>query len=205
MKSIASVSFLVALLASCAAAQFVSPVPVVEAEIRDNSSVRMRSITLDRFKREARKKTSEQLGPAAVNNFLEIKEDFEKIQMLESDIVRVYTTGKQIEYSKIAGFSAAINQSAARLKTNFLAAQKADRKKSPERPNAPEKALPNGVEPLIIELDNAIGAFVGNRIFLDPPKSKLRDREQAEVDLDRIIRLSAALREAAERQIQAKN
>src|SRR5215204_2469582 len=134
MKNTACAVFFLAFLAFPVAAQFLSRVPVVETEVRDNSSVKMRSIELDRVKREAKKATAEKFGPASVNNFLEIKEDFEKIQVLEGRIVKVYTTGKQIEYAKIAAFSDEINKSASRLKGNLFALQNKAQKSPPDKP-----------------------------------------------------------------------
>jgi len=205
MKNTAGLVFFLLVFISSIEAQFISPVPMIEKEVRDNSSVKLRSIELDRIKREARKTNSEKLGPAAVNNFLEIKEDFEKIQKLENSIIIVYTTGKQIQYSKIASFSAEINTSAARLKTNLFSLSNKDRKELPVELEKEEngKTVPIEVKNLIVELDSAIGAFVNNPIFQNSNKTKLKDK--AEADLRQIIRLSAALKAAAERQTQAKN
>ena len=207
MKNTACPVLFLLFLVTSISAQFVSPVPVIETEVRDNSSVKMRSITLDRIKREARRTGSEKLGPASVNNFLEIKEDFEKIQKLENSIVAVYTTGKQIQYSKIASFSAEMNTSAARLKTNLFSPPNKVPIESPDEP-APEesaKTVPNEIKNLIVELDNAIGAFVNNPLFTSAKKAKSKEKEKAEDDLKQIIRLSAALKRAAESQNQAKN
>jgi hypothetical protein len=205
MKNTTLTVFFLAFLGSSVAAQFISPVPVIEREIRDNSSVKLRSIELDRIKRDAKKTTSEKLGPAAVNNFLEIKQDFEKIQILESNIVKVYTTGKQIEYTRIAAFSAEINESASRLKKNLFSPQTREPEKLPDENRQAGKSLPNGVKNLIVELDNTIGAFVNNPIFLTTKKAKLKEMEKAETDLEQVIRLSIALRQEAENQTRPKN
>jgi len=204
MKSTACLALFLFALASSISAQLISPVPVVETEVRDNSSIKMRSIELDRVKREARKTTTEKLGPAAVNNFLEIKDDFEKIQKLEGDIVSVYMTGKQIQYAKIASFSAEINTSAARLSANLFSLPANDRKA--DALGAKENLIPlsSEVKTLIVELDNAIAAFVNNPIFQNSKKARLKEREQAEENLQQVIRLSEALKSAAEQQTQAK-
>ncbi|HVE59383.1 MAG TPA: hypothetical protein VNB22_21415 [Pyrinomonadaceae bacterium] len=205
MKNTAYSVIFLAFLVSSISAQYISPVPVVETEIRDNSSLKIRSIELDRIKRDAKKKSSENLGPASVNNFLEIKVDFEQIQVLENNIVTVYTTGKEIEYKKIAAFSAEINQSASRLKKNLFSLQNNDQKKSSDEPEVREKTLPNDVKNLIVALDNTIGAFVNNPIFLTPKKAKPKEKEKAEADLEQVIRLSTALKQEAEKQTRPKN
>lgn len=209
VKNTAYLFGFLAFLVSSISAQFVSPLPVAETEVRDNSSVKMRSLELDRIKRDAKKKNVENLGPASVNNFLEIKADFEQIQVLESNIVTVYTTGKQIEYKKIAVFSAEINQSASRLKKNLFSLQNNDPKndqiKSSDDPKIQEKTLLDDVKNLIVELDNTISRFVNNPIFQTPKKAKLKEKEKAKADLEQVIRLSVALNQEAEKQTRPKN
>lgn len=205
VKNTAYLVIFLAFFWSSISAQFVSPLPVVETEIRDNSSLKIRSIELDRIKRDAKKKSSENLGPASVNNFLEIKVDFEQIQILENNIVTVYTTGKQIEYQKIAAFSAELNQSASRLKKNLFSPQNNDQKKLPDQPEVQGKTLPGDVKNLIVELDKTIGAFVNNPIFLTSKKTRLKEKEKAEADLEQVIRLSIALKQESEKQTRPKN
>lgn len=205
MKNTACLAFFFLVFVSSIAAQFISPVPTIEKEIRDNSSVKLRSIELDRIKRDAKKPRSEKLGPAAVNNFLEIKEDFEKIQVLDSKIITVYKTGKQIQYSRIAAFSAELNKSALRLKTNLFSDPDKDEKQIPEESAANASLPANDLKNLIVELDVSIGSFVHNPIFLSEKKVRLKEREKAAADLERVIKLSTALRQEAEKQTQPKN
>ena len=207
MRNTAFTALFLLFLVSSISAQFISPVPVVETEVRDNSSVKMRAIQLDRVKREALKTDNEKLGPASVNRFLEIKEDFEKIQKLEGAIVTTYKTGKQIQYAKIASFSAELKTSAARLETNLFKPANPDQTELSNNADAAEsdENLPDEVKNLIVELDNSIGAFINNPIFQSSKKGGRREKEQATEDLKQIIRLSEALRQAAEKQAQAKN
>jgi hypothetical protein len=208
MKNRAFLMFLLFFLASSAAtAQFVSPVPVTETEMRDKSSVKIRSIELERVKRDAGKKGIEKIGRASVNNFLEIKADFEKIQKLESEIITVYRTGREINFARIAALSAEINQSAARLRENLFAPQNKDSRTPSEGAGKPEKEALTAqpIVNLIVELDDAIGAFVVNPIFLTPKKAADEDRARAEFDLGRIIKFSAALKREAEKNAPAKN
>jgi hypothetical protein len=203
MKNTAVAVFFLAFLASSVGAQFVSPVPVAEREVRDGTSTKMRSLELDRVKREAGINPIEKFGPAAVNNFLEIKQDFEKIQVLDGNIVRVYMRGKVIEYARIAAFSAELGESAARLKKNLFSLPDEAEKDSPKKTEEDEKPLPNDVKNLIVELDNTIGAFVGNPIFTTSKKSGREEKEKARGALERLIYISEALKQEAEKQTQA--
>lgn len=204
MKNAALAVFFLTFLASSIAAQFVSPVPVMEKEVRDGTSTKLRSMELDRVKREAKKKAAENLAPAAVNHFLEIKEDFEKIQVLEGRIVAVYTRGTVIEYARIAAFSAELNESASRLNKNLFSLPDKDQKDLPEKPDRAEKALPADVKNLIVELDSIIGAFVSNPIFTASKKAGREEKERARSALEQVIKFSEALKQEAEKQIQAK-
>lgn len=204
MKNAALAVFFLAFLASSVSAQYVSPIPVMEKEVRDGTSTKMRSMELDRAKREAGINPIEKFGPAVVNNFLEIKQDFEKIQLLESNIVKVYTRGKVIEYARIAAFSAELNQSAARLKKNLFSLSDKDAKESPEVSEKSEKPVPSDVKNLIVELDDAVGAFIGNPIFTTSKKSASGEKEKAKAALERMIKISEALKLEAEKQTTAK-
>src|SRR6478672_5859168 len=79
----------------------ISPHPVLEAEIRDNTSIRMRSMQLERVKRESTEVVSEEPSKERLVKLAEIKEDFENIQKLQNEIVKAYTTGKKINFEKI--------------------------------------------------------------------------------------------------------
>ena len=204
MKNTALALFFLTFLVSSVSAQFISPVPVVEKEVRDGSSTKLRSMELDRVKREAKKNPTEKLGPASVNNFLEIKEDFEKIQVLENNIVKTYTTGKQIQFAKIAAYSSELNQSAERLKKNLFSSPNQDLRALPEESRKDEKKLPNGLKNLIVELDSKIGAFVGSPIFAADKKAKPEEKDKARSDLEQVIRLSIALKQESEKQTQSK-
>ena len=207
MKNTVYLLFFGVFLASSVSAQFVSPVPVAEIEMRDISSQKRRALELDRVKKDAKKINTEKLGPASVNNFLEIKADFEKIQLLQSDLVKVYTTGKRIDFARIGFFSGEINLSAAKLKENLFQRPDKDQKNTLQEPETVEKDknLPQDLPKLIVELDDAIGSFVSNQIFLNPKKAKLKEREKAEADIVAVIKISAALRQEAERRAQPKN
>lgn len=201
MKNTACLAAFLLFLVSSVPAQFVSPVPVIETEVRDNSSIKIRSIELDRVKRESRRKNPEKPGKASVNNFLEIKEDFEKIQNLQSAIVAVYTTEKQINYAKIAALSAELNLSALRLRVNLFPSQ--DKEKILPDDASTNKQIQE-IKNLIVELDNAIGAFVGSPMFSNAKKADLEVREKTESGIRRVIELSDVLKREAEKNAPKK-
>ncbi len=174
----------------------VSPNPVADTEVRDSSSIRMRSIALERAKREANKPFSNKSSNEPAVNFSEIKEDFEKIQKLQLSIIKTYTTGEKINYEKISGFALEMTKKAHRLDENLFGLnsdQVANQAESKE--NKKQKS----VKDLIIELDAALTSFVSSPIFHN---TKLVDRkisEKSQMDLDKILKLSETLSKEAKK------
>lgn len=173
----------------------VSPNPVIDNEIRDPGSIRMRSLQMERIKRDSYKtripKTSEEIA----FKFKEIKEEFESIQKLEALIIKTYITGKTIDYSKISHYSAELLKKAVKLNDNLFvsninqAENKTDKKEEKSKP----------VRELIILLDKSIASFVSSPIFSDNKLVDSNISEKAGIDLEQIIKLSEMLFKEAKR------
>ncbi len=163
------------------------PINIAGIDLRDNN-IRMRSNELERIKREADKPTFESTREKDIR-FALVKEDFEKIQKLQTAIVKAYTSGKTIDFSKIGQFSIEISKKAVKLNQNLFGSGQFEIVK----PESRENRGPRGLRDLIIELDKAIGRFVtspvfSNNILVDPTVS-----ENSQIELERIISLSKAL------------
>ncbi len=163
------------------------PRPVIETEIRDNS-IRMRSVELERIKREAEKPRFESNAEREIR-FARVKEDFENIQKLQDTIVKVYTRSKKIDYGKINNSAAEIVKNSFRLGENLFGEKLA----KPDEIKPDEKTKPKKVPDLIVALDNAIGEFVRSPIFRDKRTIDRQISEKAEKKLREIIDLSGAL------------
>ena len=172
----------------------------------DDRNIKDRSIELDKIKRDADRDNRSSLSsdPATKLKFTEIKEDFEKIQMLQNGIVEAYTKSKQINYSKISANAGDISKSGMRLKGNLFAAVVEDKKASKKSKkkdsvqttsteDKTEKPLPTDVKSLIVELDNTIVAFTGSPMFTNPKVVSAADNIKAQADLARLIKLSDTL------------
>ena len=169
-------------------AQVPIPEPTLEVEVRENST-RMRSIELERIKRESAKLRPRESSKEQEIKFAEIKEDFENIQKLQDGIIKSYTSEKKINYSKISQSAADMRNKALRLNANLFGT-KSDETNVSEDSNNAEK---NSVRNLIIELDNAVGSFISSPIFQN---TKVVDRKASEIaqsDLKKILNLSRAL------------
>jgi hypothetical protein len=165
---------------------------------RDNydNGTRLRSIELERIKQESyRSAAAEKAAENRRINFSQIRQDFELLQKLENEIVRTYVTGKQINYDRIGELSSKLNDCAARLRTNLLLSVEKEPKKSDKQVSDPEN-----VREIIIVLDASIGKFVSSRVFQNLNVIEPDDAENAELELQNILRLSDSLAQKAERQ-----
>ncbi len=189
---------IVIVLPAAVIAQEVSPIPEFEKQIRNGTSIRMRSVELERIKREANKVSREdESGNERKIRFAAIKEDFESIQKLQDSIIKAYTRSKKINYSKIARSAQSISKNARRLDVNLFGS---DDEVLPEE-NEFQKVQdfkPERVRDLIIDLDNALGKFVVSPIFKDLKTIDSKSSKTAQTDLKIIIDLSQSLFRSAE-------
>lgn len=173
----------------------VSPNPVADGEIRDPGSIRMRSLQMERFKRDTYKaripKTSEEIA----FKFKEIKEEFESIQKLEALIIKTYTTGKTIDYSKISHYSAELLKKAVKLNDNLFVSNINQAENKTDKKEEKSKT----VRELIILLDKSIASFVSSPIFSNNKLVDSNISEKAGIDLEQIIKLSELLFKEAKR------
>ncbi len=183
MKNIIVFSFFV--FTSSVFAQ-ISPTPVANNEVRDNNSIRMRSVELERAKREANKSFSNESNEETAIRFANIKVDFENIQKLQAEIIKAYTAEKEINYQKISESATEIHKKSKRLEANLFNTTPKVEKKDKEK-----KQL--GIKDLIIELDTAIGSFVDSPIFKSNNLIEKKDAEESQANLENIIKLSRKL------------
>jgi hypothetical protein len=166
----------------------------------EDRDIKGRSVELERIRRDAGK-PDQNAQPQQIpkEKFEEIKQDFENIQRLQNEIITAYTMSKQINYAKISSDAGEINKSSVRLGSNlFPIIDKKDKKKSKENTVA-DSPIPQDIKGIIVELDNTLAAFVGNAMFTNPQVVNSADHAKAQADIEKIIRLSAALNQEAEK------
>ena len=176
--------------ACCAAAAGqISPTPVINNEVRDAGSIRMRSLEFERIKRDLKKGNPNLTDAELEARFDQIREDFEEIQKLELGIVEAYTTGSRIDFEKIVQHAGGLARRAVRLEANLFG----EKLKKETLTDAPERT----VRELIIELDGELTAFVREPVFANLKTVDAKAAEEARGVLERIIRISSSLSEAA--------
>ena len=157
----------------------ISPTPVINNEIRDPSSIRMRSLEIERIKRDS-KDDSANGSPDRIVNPEQVIADFEGIQKLQAKIVAEFRARNRAR--KIAGFAAEMAKRSARLDRNLFGSRE-----------IPTAGIDAPTEKLIIELDAALAEFVSSPMFADGKLVDQKEAATAEAKLQRIIALAGAL------------
>lgn len=126
-----------------------------------------------------------------------IKEDFERMQLVERELMKSVFEFNVVDYQQILKTSAEIKKRAARLKMNLA---------YPEPPNrhptgkSPASDGDEDIKASLKNLDQSIVSFVTNPIFqLQQQVVELRSAMKASGDLMNIIELSDAVKRHAER------
>jgi hypothetical protein len=174
-----------------------TPAGAGDKTLADND-IKLRSVELDRVKRDANKNNPESFAPINAEikaKFPQIKEDFESVQILEAAIIKAYTTGKTIDYSMIQTSAEGINKKAKRLDSNLFASKL----EKQEDKSSEKTEQPKSIKELIVALDNSIGSFVSSKIFgnvnvIDPAVAV-----KTRTDLVKILDLSDKLSKEAKK------
>jgi hypothetical protein len=162
--------------------------------VRDSNSIRMRSLQLERIKRDAYTLRPKETSREAEIRFAEVKEDFESLQKLESAVVKAYTTGVKINYERIRDSASEMAKKATRLSVNlFETSPDANLQQSTQ--NLARKS----VRDLIIQLDRKLAEFVNSPMFKNHVVVDTAENAKAEASLNGLINLSTALSVAAAR------
>ena len=150
--------------------------------------IKNRSIEMERMKREAYKlKFSENF----TLKFPEIKEDFERIQKINDELLKLTAAKTSLNNSTVSKFVSEINRRAARLRSNLFPAE-------PERKKEAKNKQPISVESkdvrtLLAVLDESINSFVHSSLFQNINLVNMADSLKAQKDLEAIINASSTI------------
>ena len=168
-----------------------------DKNLRDSASdLKGRSNEIERVGRDAKKSDSPPATPPAPN-FPEIKEDFERIQIINSDVLQAHASNGKPEYQRVSESAAEIKKRAIRLKSNLFAPKPTKQSKESKGNEAgPED---QELKALLSLLDNAISSFTHSPIFQNSKVVNPQDSTNAQKDLDSIIKISARIINEADR------
>src|ERR1044071_3155503 len=152
--------------------------------------VKGRSNEMERVKRDAEK-------PEKKNNaeetFPQIKEDFEQIQHVNSEVLQAVASGGGLDYARISEPAAEIRKRATRLKSNLFGTE------SEKQPKAKEEKAEQDLKTLLPALDAAVTNFVHSPMFQNTKVVNPDDSAKARHDLEDVIKLSTRIGKEAER------
>ncbi len=176
-----------------------------DTSLGDNN-IKTRSIELERTKRDSRKNGKSTASQAAAQaedrltrKYDEIKIDYEQIQKSQDAIIKTYQGKGKIDFAQIGKSALEINQSAVRLHSNLFPAPPTENALVKETETAEETKPTKNVRDLIVELDNRIGSFAASPMFQNLRTVDAQVSEKAQLDLEKIIELSALLDAAAQK------
>ena len=147
--------------------------------------IKNRSIELERTKREGYKRP---VGDDSAMKFPEIKEDFERIQRLNSDLFELTSVKAPIDNAAVLKFVAEINRRAGRLKSNLFTTERETKNKGQITPESKD------IKRLLSDLDKFINSFVHSSIFQNIKLVNSEDSLKAQKDLETVISISNAIK-----------
>lgn len=204
---------LTVLLAGTAAVLGQVPPPVADNANPQDRSLKDRSVDMERVKRDENKGVATGKAGEAIaeTKFNEIKEDFEQIQVAQSEIVATYQKPGKIDYRSISTRAEQISKRGTRLKENLFPPppQKDDKKKKKKNKDKDEKPaevtetrrVPDDVKTLIADIDNTLALFVANAMFSNTRVVNADDHARAKSDLEHIVALSSKLQTVSAAQV----
>ncbi len=187
---LATIIALSPLLVSSATAQTV-PSDSPGSSPKDRSlEDKYRSDEIERVRREAE---TREYHPSL--RFPEIKKDFERIQIINSEQLQTSASRPRYDFERIAKAATEIRTRATRLKSNLFPIASKGLDKQSDRSNSKRDDL----KFLLHELDRAIIIFVHNPMFENTRVVNQQDSARAERGLWDIIDLSERTRKRAQR------
>lgn len=132
-------------------------------------------------------------GTPMVTRFPEIKEDFERIQVINSDVLQTFPSDAAYDYERLSAAAAEINKRAIRLKSNLFPSEL----KARAEQGGQESKEQQDLKSLLNELDATITRFVHNPVFENTRVVNPQDSERAKKELQNTINLSARIRKRA--------
>lgn len=188
MKKFLSTVFLLGAFVAATPAQ--SKADQTIANARDKFfDIKNRSIDMERTKREANKRT---VSESFTLKFPEIKEDFERIQKINDDLLRLTVAETPANYPTVLKFVSEINRRAVRLRSNLFPAEP-ERKKEAKNKQPMSDESPD-VKTLLAALDESINSFVHSSLFQNKNIVNTADSLKAQKDLETVIKLSGAVK-----------
>jgi len=160
-------------------------------------AVRERNRQMDEYDRELERlrKGASVSNDRRLNLFPQINDDFQRIQVIHNELVKMLKTDKSLNYSRVSELSGEMKKRSGRLRTNLALP---DPENEVEVVAGTTTVDDKHVRASLIELHDVIVSFVGNPIFKNLALLDAKAVEKASGDLRQIVRLSDNIKKSAE-------
>ncbi|HEY9504314.1 MAG TPA: hypothetical protein VIR01_21935 [Pyrinomonadaceae bacterium] len=138
------------------------------------------------------------------NLFPQINEDFQQIQIIHNEIVRMLKPDKSLDYERLMDLTGDMKKRSVRLREN-LALPESDQSVAQPTNDAPVDVEDNLMKKSIGELHDLIVSFVANPIFKNLGVVDANVIYAARVNLDNIISMSDQIKREAKALSKAAN
>lgn len=152
---------------------------------------KIRADGIERLRRDAERTQKPETQP--VKNFPQIKEDFERMQIINSDVLQAGAGAAAPDYRRLAEAAAEIKKRAARLKSGIFPADTGKASSAHDK----ETKEPRDLKALLSALDDAIAGFVHSPLFTNLRVVDAEDSANARRDIETVIKLSDRIRKEA--------
>lgn len=176
---------------------FLSSADIADAQARfpgpaareNNRSMDEYDRTINRMKNDSKVNKERRL-----NLFPQINEDFQRIQVLHNEMVRMLQANKGLNYDRLAELTDDIKKRSVRLRTNLALPEG---EKPEDHPTHAEEINESHVKKTIIELHDVIVTFVANPLFKNLGVFDAKEIDKASDNLDDIIDISDEIKREA--------
>ena len=148
--------------------------------------------TLNRMRNDARARATNERRRSL---FPQINEDFQRIQIIHNEIVRMVQPGKNLDYNRLAELTDDMKKRGARLREN-LALSEPDKDEAKPDPH-PEAIDESHLKNNIVTLHDLVVSFVANPIFKNLKVVDAKVIDDATESLNNIIDISDELKREA--------
>jgi len=128
------------------------------------------------------------------NLFPQINEDFQQIQMIHNEIVRLLKPDKTLNYERLSDLSNDLKKRSLRLRENLALPEPDQAVSTPTRDESIDDAL---IRKSIAELHELVASFVANPIFKNLSVVDAKVIDSARQNLDKIILMSEQIKRDA--------
>ncbi len=175
---------------------FLSATVVARAQGLPGPAIRERNRVMDDHDRDInRMKNDAKMATERRRNlFPQINEDFQRIQVIHNELVRILQSEKGLDYGRLANLTDDMKKRSSRLRENLALPE---REKTDMRPAHTETIDETHMKKTIIALHDLVVSFVANPIFKNLAVFDAHVIEDARKNLDNIIDVSDEIKKEA--------